>query len=214
MEQPDNDRTAISPATLHFIYDDGGYRASGVVTAGQPPVVRAIAICLGQQHAYRLIHGHYVALLAAQGFTPAGRVSARWKKKHGSGSPSPALERRLKCEVCEDLLSRFGFESRDLRARPVALQEAHRGFGDCVAQFRDRKGNTLFAALVDGALREIRDLRRYRWDRERISSWDVGQATRADGTVATEMRYRKAVKVWVPTTSGLGMSSSSITRVS
>ena len=98
--------------------------------------MRAIAICLDRRPAYRDIHRQYVALLAGQGFTPAGRVSSRRQQKRGSGPPGPALERRLKRQVCE-------------------------------------------------------------WDRERVPWWAVGQAARTGGTIASDIRQRKAFIVWI-----------------
>ncbi len=55
-----------------------------------------------------------------------------------------------------------------MQARPLPLPEAHDRYGDCVAEIRDRKGNSLFAALVNRALSATFDRRAYRWDRERI----------------------------------------------
>lgn len=185
------------PAPLQFVYDDGGYGASGVTTADQLPVVRAIAICLDRRPAYRDIHRQYVALLAGQGFTPAGRVSSRRQQKRGSGPPGPALERRLKRQVCEDLLAGYEFGSQDLRACPLPLPEAHDRYRDCVAEVRDRKGNSLFTALVGRALRDTVDRRAYRWDRERVPWWAVGQAARTGGTIASDIRQRKAFNVWI-----------------
>ena len=73
----DGGHAGIPAGTLDFLRDDGGYRGSGVGTADQPSVVRAIAACLERHGDYRDIHRRYVELLGACGFTPAGRVSAK-----------------------------------------------------------------------------------------------------------------------------------------
>ena len=48
----DDGHAGIPAGTLDFLRDDGGYRGSGVGTADQPSVVRAIAACLER-------HGDY-----------------------------------------------------------------------------------------------------------------------------------------------------------
>lgn len=67
-----------------------------------------------------------------------------------------------------------------------------------MAEVRDRKGDSLFAALVDRALRDTFDRRVYSWDRERVPWWAVGQAARTGGTIASDIRQRKAFNVWIP----------------
>lgn len=89
MQESGNLPPDFPPAPLQFVYDDGGYGASGVTTADQPPVVRAIAICLDRRPAYRDIHRQYVALLADQGFTPAGRVSSRRQRNEAPARRGP-----------------------------------------------------------------------------------------------------------------------------
>ena len=188
----DGGHAGIPAGTLDFLRDDGGYRGSGVGTADQPSVVRAIAACLERHGDYRDIHRRYVELLGACGFTPAGRVSAKGVDGNHPPSFHPTTEKRLKRQVSETLLETCGFACADPQANPPTLGQAHRRYGDCVVQFRDAKGRDQFTAIVQGSWRDVADLRTYRWSKI---------ATRRGGQDAPlETRERKALKVWVRTT--------------
>ena len=198
-DDSDGGHARIPAGRLDLLRDDGGYRGSGVGTADQPSVVRAIAACL-ERHGdyrdihsdYRDIHRRYVELLGACGFTPAGRVSAKGVDGNHPPSFHPTTEKRLKRQASETLLETCGFACADLQANRPTLGQTHQRYGDCVVQFRDAKGRDQFTAIVQGSWRDVADLRTYRWSKI---------ATRRGGQDAPlETRERKALKVWVRTT--------------
>jgi hypothetical protein len=99
---------------------------------------------------------------------------------------------RLAKRSAEELVLRqFGFERVHMppRSPRPTLAEAHGRCGDCLVEVtaRGKARARCMCALVDGALRDVRDHRTYRWQ---------GPAT-GDGQRTVEVRERKAQAIWV-----------------
>ena len=179
------DRPGPKPAPdgLAYRYDDGGRAAAGVPGKGDDHLVRSIAILTGED--YRAVRKAAAAAMRENGLTPTGKASAGWK---GPVGPEPRLARR---DVEELVLRQFQFERVAIPPRSPrrTLAEAYSQYGDCIVEITGRRKAMAryMCALVDGALRDIRDVRTYRW----------GGAAIAEGYRPSEIRPRKALNVWL-----------------
>ena len=171
------------PDGLPYRYDDGGRAAAGGPGKGDDHLVRAIAILTGED--YRAVRKAAAAAMRENGLTPTGKASAGWK---GPVGPEPRLARR---DVEELVLRQFGYERVAIPPRSPrrTLAEAYGQYGDCIVEITGRRTALAryMCALVDGALRDIRDVRTYRW----------GGAAIAEGYRPSEIRPRKALNVWL-----------------
>ena len=174
---------AATAPGLAYCYDGGGRAAAEIPGRGPDHVVRAIAICAGVD--YRAVRRAMAAAMRAHGYTLNGKDSAQW------GRPGEREHRPTTREVSESVLEGYGFRRVKFhpRARRPALAEAHSQYGDCVVEITGRRKAMAryMCALVDGALRDIRDVRTYRW----------GGAAIAEGYRPSEIRPRKALNVWL-----------------
>ena len=179
------DRPGPKPAPdgLAYRHDDGGRAAAGVPGKGDDHLVRAIAILTGED--YPSVRKAAAAAMRENGLTPTGKASAGWK---GPVGPEPRLARR---DVEELVLRQFGYERVAIPPRSPrrTLAEAYGQYGDCIVEITGRRTALAryMCALVDGALRDIRDVRTYRW----------GGAAIAEGYRPSEIRPRKALNVWL-----------------
>ena len=169
---------------LAYRHNDGGRAAAGVLgKGGDDHLVRAIAILTGED--YRAVRKAAAAAMRENGLTPTGKASAGWKGSVGRG---PRLARR---DVEESVLRQFGFERVHMppRSPRPTLAEAHIAHGDCIVEIAGGRASMKrrLCALAGGALRDVRDVRTYRWQ---------GPAT-GDGNRPVEVRERKAQAIWV-----------------
>ena len=176
---------------IDFQYDDGGRAAAGYRGKTGDCVVRAIAICAGQD--YRTVYLTMAEHMKRNGYAASGNAYAIRERNR----KAPRRKGQLTARRVQDcVLEFYGFQKVRLPAgaRPT-FTEAHRRYGDCIV------GTTKHAAaVVDGALRDIFDGRTYEWAKPRTeSAWDVFRpAEQAD----FETRERKAQSVWVETSRG------------
>ena len=153
---------------IGYRYDDGGRAAAGFMGETGDCVVRAIAICAGEDYlaVYRTMAEH----MKANGYAASGNAYATRERTRKAPRRRGQLSAR---RVQDRVLEAYGFRKVLLPAgeRPT-YAEAHRRYGDCIV------GTTKqVAAIVDGALRDTFDGRTYEWD--------------------IETRERKAQSVWV-----------------
>ena len=171
------------PGGLAYRYDDGGRAAAGIPGRGPDHLVRAIAIVTGGD--YRAVRKAMAKAMGEHGYTLTGKESARWR---GGARPGPRLARR---SAEESALRQFGFERVHMppRSPRPTLSEAHRAHDACIVEIAGRRASMrrYLCALADGALRDVRDVRTYRWQ---------GPAT-GDGSRTVEVRERKALSIWV-----------------
>ena len=171
------------PGGLAYRNDDGGRAKAGVPGKGDDHLVRAIAIVTGGD--YRAVRKAMANAMGEHGYTLTGKESARWR---GGARPGPRLARR---SAEESVLRQFGFERVHMppRSPRPTLAEAHIAHDDCIVEIAGRRKAMAryMCALVDGALRDIRDVRTYRWDGAAI----------AEGNRPSEILPRKALNVWL-----------------
>ena len=174
---------AATAPSLAYHNDDGRRADAGVPGTGDDHVVRAIAIVTGED--YLAVRRAVAKAMGEHGYTLTGKESARWM---GGIRPRPRLARR---SAEESVLRQFGFERVYMppRSRRPSLSEAHIAHDDCIVGITGRRKAMAryMCALVDGALRDVRDVRTYRWR---------GAAT-GDGHRPVEVRERKALVIWV-----------------
>ena len=174
---------AATAPGLAYCYDDGGRAAAEIPGRGPDHVVRAIAICAGVD--YRAVRRAMAAAMRTHGYTLNGNESVRWR---GGVRPRP---RRARRSAEESVLRQFGFERVHMppRSPRPTLSEAHRAHDACIVEIAGRRASMrrYMCALADGALRDVRDHRTYRWQ---------GPAT-GDGSRTVEVRERKALSIWV-----------------
>ena len=160
---------------IDYRYDDGGREAAGYRGKTGDCVVRAIAICTGED--YRGVYLTIAEHMKRNGYAASGNAYAtRERNRKAPRSKGQIAARRVQDHVLEA----YGFRKVRLPAgeRPT-FTEAHHQFGDCVV------GTTKHvAAIVDGALRDTFDGRTYEWAKPRTES-------------GVETRQRKAQSVWV-----------------
>ena len=168
---------------LAYRHNDGGRDAAGVPGKGDDHLVRAIAILTGED--YPAVRKAMAKAMGEHGYTLTGKESSRWR---GDVRPRP---RRARRSAEESVLRQFGFERVHMppRSRRPTLAEAYSQYGDCIVEITGRRKamSRYMCALVDGALRDIRDVRTYRW----------GGAAIAEGYRPSEIRPRKALNVWL-----------------
>ena len=153
---------------IDYHYDDGGREAAGYRGRTGDCVVRAIAICTGED--YRAVYLTMAEHMKRNGYATRERNRKAPRRK----GQIAALR------VQDRVLEVYGFRKVRLPAgaRPT-FTEAHRRYGDCVV------GTTKHvAAIVDGVLRDTFDGRTYEWAKPRTES-------------GVETRERKAQSVWV-----------------
>ena len=171
------------PGGLAYRYDDGGRADAGVPGKGHDHLVRAIAVVTGGD--YRAVRKAMAKAMGEHGYTLTGKESARWR---GGVRPRP---RRARRDVEEMVLRQFGCERVAIppRSPRPTLAEAYGQYGDCIVEITGRRTAMAryMCALVGGALRDIRDVRTYRW----------GGAAIAEGYRPSEIRPRKALNVWL-----------------
>ena len=175
---------AATAPGLAYCYDDGGRAAGRIPGRGPDHVVRAIAICAGVD--YRAVRRAMAAAMRAHGYTLNGKDSAQW------GRPGEREHRPTTREVSEAVLEGYGFRQVKFhpRSRRPTLSEAHIAHEGCIVEIAVRRASSMkwhLCALVDGALRDVRDHRSYRWR---------GPAA-GDGNRPVEVRERKALVIWV-----------------
>ena len=160
---------------IDYRYDDGGRAAVGYRGRTGDCVVRAIAICTGED--YRAVYLTMAEHMKRNGYAASGNAYAtRERNRKAPRSKGQIAARRVQDRVLEA----YGFRKVRLPtgARPT-FTEAHHQFGDCVV------GTTKHvAAIVDGALRDTFDGRTYEWAKPWTES-------------GVETRERKAQSVWV-----------------
>ena len=153
---------------IAYRYDDGGRAAAGYRGKTGDCVVRAIAICAGED--YRAVYVTMAGHMKRNGYAASGNAYATRERSRKAPRRRGQLTAR---RVQDSVLEAFGFRKARLPVgeRPT-YTEAHRRYGDCIV------GTTKhLAAVVDGALRDTFDGRTYDWD--------------------FETRERKAQSVWV-----------------
>ena len=153
---------------IAYRYDDGGRAAAGFRGKTGDCVVRAIAICAGED--YPSVYETMAEHMKANGYAASGNAYATRERKRKTPRRRGELSAR---RVQDRVLEAYGFGKARLPAgeRPT-FTEAHRRYGDCIV------GTTKhLAAIVNGALRDTFDGRIYQWD--------------------FETRERKAQSVWV-----------------
>ena len=174
---------AATAPSLAYCFDDGGRAAGRIPGRGPDHVVRAIAICAGVD--YRAVRRAMAAAMRAHGYTLNGKDSARW------GRPGEREHRPTTREVSESVLEGYGFRQVKFhpRSRRPTLSEAHIAHGACIVEITARRQarDRYLCALVEGALRDVRDHRTYRWR----------GAAAGDGHRPVEVRERKALSIWV-----------------
>ena len=174
---------AATAPSLAYCFDDGGRADARIPGRGPDHVVRAIAICAGVD--YRAVRRTTAAAMRAHGYTLNGKDSARW------GRPGEREHRPTTREVSESVLEGYGFRRVKFhpRSRRPSLAEAHRSHNDCIVEIAGRRASMKrrLCALVNGALRDVRDHRTYRWR----------GAAAGDGHRPVEVRERKALAIWV-----------------
>ena len=160
---------------IDYRYDDGGRATVGYRGKTGDCVVRAIAICTGED--YRAVYLTMAEHMKRNGYAASGNAYAtRERNRKAPRSKGQIAARRVQDRVLEA----YGFRKVRLPtgARPT-FTEAHHQFGDCVV------GTTKHvAAIVDGALRDTFDGRTYEWAKPWTES-------------GVETRERKAQSVWV-----------------
>ena len=160
---------------IDYRYDDGGREAAGYRGKTGDCVVRAIAICTGED--YRAVYLTMAEHMKRNDYAASGNAYAtRERKRKAPRSKGQIAARRVQDRVLEV----YGFRKVRLPAgaRPT-FTEAHRRYGDCIV------GTTKHvAAIVDGALRDTFDGRTYEWAKPWTES-------------GVETRERKAQSVWV-----------------
>ena len=160
---------------IDYRYDDGGREDAGYRGRTGDCVVRAIAICTGED--YRAVYATMAEHMKSNGYAASGNAYAtRERNRKAPRSKGQIAARRVQDRVLEA----YGFRKVRLPAgaRPT-FTEAHHQFGDCVV------GTTKHvAAIVNGALRDTFDGRTYEWAKPRTES-------------GVETRERKAQSVWV-----------------
>ena len=160
---------------IDYRYDDGGREAAGYRGRIGDCVVRAIAICTGED--YRAVYLTMAEHMKRNGHAASGNAYAtRERNRKAPRSKGQLIARRVQDRVLEV----YGFRKVSLPAgaRPT-FTEAHRRYGDCIL------GTTKHvAAVVNDALRDTFDGRTYEWAEPRTES-------------GIETRERKAQSVWV-----------------
>ena len=153
---------------IGYRYDDGGRASAGYRGETGDCVVRAIAICTGED--YRSVYATMAEHMKSNGYAASGNAYATRERNR----KAPRRRGQLTAKRVQDrVLEAYGFTKVRLPAgeRPT-YAEVHHRYGDCVV------GTTKHvAAIVDGALRDTFDGRTYEWD--------------------FETRERKAQSVWV-----------------
>ena len=173
---------------IDYQHDDGGRRAAGYRGRTGDCIVRAIAICTGQD--YRAIYLTMAEQMKRNGYTASGNAYATSERNRRAPRRRGQLNAK---RVQNHVLELHGFRKVRLPAgaRPT-FTEAHRRYGDCIV------GTTKhMAAIVDGALRDTWDGRTYEWAPLRTQS--ERDALHAAGLTGIETRERKAQSVWVRT---------------
>ena len=171
---------------IDYRYDDGGRAAAGYRGKTGDCVVRAIAICTGED--YRAVYLTMAEHMKRNGYAASGNAYAtRESNRKAPRSKGQIAARRVQNRVLEV----YGFRKVRLPAgaRPT-FTEAHRRYGDCIV------GTTKHVAVVvNDALRDTFDGRVYEWVKPRTESgWDVFPPAAQAGV---ETRERKAQSVWV-----------------
>ena len=160
---------------IDYRYDDGGRSAAGYRGKTGDCVVRAIAICTGED--YRTVYLMMAEHMKRNGYAASGNAYAiRERNRKAPRRKGQIAARRVQDRVLEV----YGFRKVSLPAgaRPT-FTEAHRRYGDCIV------GTTKHVvAVVGGALRDTFDGRTYEWAKPRTES-------------GVETRERKAQSVWV-----------------
>ncbi len=160
---------------IDYRYDDGGREAAGYRGKTGDCVVRAIAICTGED--YRAVYLTMAEHMKRNGYAASGNAYAtRERNRKAPRRKGQIAARRVQDRVLEV----YGFRKVRLPsgARPT-FTEAHRRYDDCIV------GTTKHvAAIVDGALRDTFDGRTYEWAKPWTES-------------GVETRERKAQSVWV-----------------
>ena len=160
---------------IDYRYDDGGRESAGYRGRTGDCVVRAIAICTGED--YRAVYLTMAEHMKRNGYAASGNAYAtRQRNRKAPRRKGQIAARRVQDRVLEV----YGFRKVRLPAgaRPTFTEAQHQ-FGDCVV------GTTKHvAAIVDGALRDTFDGRTYEWARPGTES-------------GVETRERKAQSVWV-----------------
>jgi len=157
---------------IDYRFDDGGRAAAGYRGRTGDCVVRAIAICAGED--YRAVYMTMADYMKRNGYAASGNAHATRERNRKAPRRRGQLGAR---RVQDRVLEAYGFRRVRLPAgeRPT-LTGAHHRYGDCIA------GTTRhMAAIVDGALRDTFDGRTYEWATES----------------GVETRQRKAQSVWV-----------------
>ena len=153
---------------IGYRYNDGGRAAAGYRGKTGDCVVRAIAICAGEDYlsVYRTMADH----MKRNGYAASGNAYATRERNRKAPRRRDQLTAR---RVQDRVLEAYGFMKVRLpRGERPTYTEAHHRYGDCIV------GTTKhLAALVGGVLRDTFDGRTYEWD--------------------LETRERKAQCVWV-----------------
>lgn len=145
---------------IGYRQDDGGRSAAGYRGTAGDCVTRAVSIVTGAD--YRTV---YRAAAVLHGKRYGTRTARNGMHKTDSGI----------------LYRQFGLIKQKLPAGPrPTFTEAYERYGACLVSTTGH-----VAALVDGALRDITDIRTYEW---------------ADDYGRPVTRERKAMSVWIPAT--------------